>query len=117
MALARAALIVFLAFTVLVLFSKLSMSESLTGAHGKKQAESVCRAALKRAAFLAEVSDQDDSLVLALLHACEAKALVQAAKDLSEQMGAKLPNDQLALLEEEQERIEQICGELGQHVA
>ena len=110
--LVKSSCIVFGVFLVLVLFSKLSMTESLTGAYGRKQAESVCRATMKRAAFFAEASEQDDSLILALLHACEAKAAAQASKDLADKMGVTLGNDLLAILEEQQDRIDDICEAL-----
>jgi hypothetical protein len=110
--LAKSSCIVFGVFLVLVLFSKLSMTESLTGAYGRKQAEAVCRSALKRALFYSEASAQDDSLVLALLHSCEAKASAQASRDLAEKMGVVLGQDSLAILEEQQDRIDEICAAL-----
>lgn len=110
--LVKSSCVVFGVFLILVLFSKLSMTESLTGAYGRKQAESVCRATMKHAAFLSEASEQDDSLILALMHACEARAATQASKDLADKMGVALGNDHLAMLEEQQDRIDDICATL-----
>ena len=110
--LVRAAGIVFCIFFVLVVLSKLSMTESATGAYGRKQAEAVCKHALKRALFYSEASAQDDSLILALLHSCEAKASAQAARELAEKMGVQLEQDSLAVLEEQQDRIDEICASL-----
>jgi poly(3-hydroxybutyrate) depolymerase len=104
--LVRAAALTLAVFAVLVVLSRFSMSESATGAHGRKQSQQVCRSALKRAGFYAEASEQDESPVLALLHACEARAQAQAARDLAERTGVRLDADALGLVEEQQDRID-----------
>lgn len=110
--LARLAAATFGVLLVLVLFSRFSMSESATGAHAKRQSRAVCEAALKRSQFYADASEQDESLALALLHACEARAHAQAGKDLAERTGLELAADWLALGEEQQDRVEQLLLQL-----
>jgi hypothetical protein len=110
--LARASAVTFCVFVLLVLFSRFSMSESASGAHGKKQSQAVCRSAMRRAQFFAEVAEQDESLVLAILHCCDSRAHAQAAKDLAEQTGVVLENDVLVLLEEQQDRLDELVAQL-----
>jgi hypothetical protein len=113
--LARASAITFGVFVVLVLFSRFSMSESASGAHGKRQSQAVCRSAMRRAKFFAEAAEQDESLVLAILHCCDARAQAQAAKDLAEQTGVALENDALVLLEEQQDVLDELVAQLAGH--
>jgi len=104
-----------LAFAILVLlvcFSRFSMAESATGAHAKKQAGVVCRNALKRAQFYADASEQDEALVLAMLHSCEAKAHSQAAKDLADRTGVVLEVDALVMIDEQQDRLDALLRQL-----
>lgn len=110
--LARASAVTFCVFLVLVLFSRFSMSESATGAHGKRQSQAVCRSAMRRAQFFADAAEQDESAVLAILHCCDARAHAQAAKDLAEQTGVALEADALALLEEQQDRLDELLARL-----
>lgn len=106
--LVRASALTLAVFLALVVLSRFSMSESATGAHARRQAQAVCRSVLKRADYYAEASEQDESPVLALLHACEALAQAQAARDLAERTGAQLDVDALGLVEEQQDRIESL---------
>jgi hypothetical protein len=99
-------------FVLVVILSRFSMSESATGAHGRRQSQAVCASTLKRARFYADASEQDESLVLAILHACEAKAHSQAAKDLSEKTGVVLDVDGLSLVDEQQDRIDGLLMKL-----
>ena len=69
-------------------------------------AQAVCRSTVKRAQFYADASEQDESLVLAILHACEARAHAQAAKDLAEKTGVVLDSSALVLVDEQQERLD-----------
>lgn len=106
--LARASAVTFGLFFVLVLFSRFSMTESATGAYGRKQSHAVCRSTVKKAQFYADASQQDESIVLAILHACESRAHAQAAKDLAEKTGVALENDALVMVEEQQDRIDDL---------
>jgi hypothetical protein len=104
--LGRYAILTYGVLLVLAIFSRFSMSESSTGAHAKRQAQTVCRAGLKRAKFYADTSEQDESLVLALLHICEARAHALASKELAERTGVVLQADALSVVDEQQDRLD-----------
>ena len=50
--------------------------------------------------------------MLAILHCCDSRAHAQAAKDLAEQTGVVLENDVLVLLEEQQDRLDELVAQL-----
>ena len=114
--LARASAVTFGVFFLLVLFSRFSMAESATGAYGRKQSQAVCRSTVKRAQFYADASEQDESIVLAILHSCEARAHSQAAKDLAEKTGVVLDNDALVMVEEQQDRLDDLLIRLHETI-
>ena len=114
--LARASAVVFGVFCLLVLFSRFSMTESATGAYGRKQSQAVCRSAVKRAQFYADASEQDESLVLAILHCCDARAHAQAAKDLAEKTGVVLESDALVMIDEQQDRLDDLLVRLHETI-
>ena len=97
------------------ILSRLSSSESRGGAYGREQSAHVCMGALRRARFYSEAARQDESLSLALLHACEARANAAAAKDMAERTGVTDPviSQCLVTLEEEQEHIDSIVAEMS----
>jgi len=84
------------------------MTESATGAYGRKQSQAVCRSSMKTAQFYADASEQDESIVLAILHACEARAHALAAKDLAEKTGVVLESDSLFMIEEQRDRLDDL---------
>jgi hypothetical protein len=110
--LATACLVSFVVLLVLCLFSRFSSAESKGGAYGRAQLTQICAAAAKRASFYAGASRQDESAVMALLHACEARAHAMAAKDLAERCNVEPDRDLLELLEESQDHVDALVYEL-----
>lgn len=104
----RACVLTFAVLLVVCIFSKCSSSDSRVGAYGREQSTAVCRSALRRARFYAEAARQDENLPVALLNACSAHAQALAAKDLAERTGARLTDDALSLIDEQQERIDEL---------
>ena len=102
----------FVALLMLCAFSKFSEGSGKGGVYGEKQLRHVCASAARRATFSAHASMQDDSPVLALLHACEARGHALAAKDLCDRCGIKVDEDLLALHDDAQDRIDGLLQEL-----
>jgi len=98
---------------LLCAFSKFSEGVGKRGVYGQKQLLSVCNAAVSRASFAAGASAQDDSPLLALLHACEARAHALAAKDISDRCGLRVDADLLELHDDAQERIDALLQDLA----
>jgi|APCry1669189034_1035192.scaffolds.fasta_scaffold04134_2 hypothetical protein len=111
-ALRRACALSFAVLLVVSIFSKCSSSESRGGAYGRQQSLHVCLAALRRARFYAEAARQDAAPLIALFNACSAHAQAVAAKDLAERTGARLDEDVLAIIDEQQERIDELVVQL-----
>jgi len=108
----RACALTFAVLLVVCIFSKCSTPESKAGAFGREQSTAVCHAAMRRARFYADAARQDEAAPIALLNACSSHAQAMAAKDLSERTGARLGEDALGLIDEQQERIDELLLQL-----
>lgn len=98
---------------ILIIFSKFSHSISKAGAHGKSQLSQTCDTVAKKALFFLSVSEQDESMAISLLHACEARAHAMAAKHLADRSGVIVEGvDLLEIIEESEERVESIIGKM-----
>ena len=111
----RACILTFAVLLVVCIFSKCSSPDSKGGVYGREQSKLVCNAALRRARFYADAAGQDDNSPIALLNACSAHAQATAAKDLAERTGARLSEDALSIIDDQQERIDELLLVLHGH--
>lgn len=111
-ALSRACAVSFAVLFLLCLFSRFSSSDSKGGTYGREQISRVCHKAARQARFHADAALQDESLVMCLLHSCEAKAQASTAKDLAEHTGVQLNVDVLELHEDMQEAVDILIQKL-----
>jgi hypothetical protein len=102
---------------VVSLLSRMTMTESALGAHGKRQILGLVRKLGIDSDAQAEMSRQDTDPLVALLHNVEAAANARVAKRLADESGLPPPRDYLASIDELSLEQDELLRALGARVA